>query len=68
MDIEIAKRAVKYLLIVFIVGVSTSYIVNDKLNYCEIIMISVVAGSIYAIVDMYSPSVSIKTVINKQAA
>lgn len=67
MDMEIAKRAVKYLLIVFIVAASTNYIVNDKLNYCEVIMISVVAGSIYAIVDMYSPSVNIKTVINKQA-
>jgi hypothetical protein len=61
---EILKRACKYLLIIFIVALSTDCLTNNKLNYCEITMVSVIAGSIYAIVDMYSPSVSTQTIIN----
>ena len=61
---EILKRASKYLLIIFIVALSIDCITDKKLNYYEITMISVIAGSIYSVVDMYSPSVSTKTIIN----
>ena len=57
---EITIRAIKYVIIAVMVALACVFIPqNSKLLNNEIIMISLVSSITYALLDMYSPSVSI---------
>ena len=54
---EIVKRAFKYILIAVAVAFAANNIPQNKLSSQEIVMISIVAACMFAIVDLYAPSV-----------
>ena len=54
---EIIKRAVKVILEGLAVAVAAKYIPNQPINIKEIIMIGFTAAMIFAILDMYAPSI-----------
>lgn len=56
---EIIKRAIKYLLEGAAVALAARYIPAEKINLSEISMIAFTAACVFAILDMYAPSVSI---------
>lgn len=54
---EILKRAVKYLVEGGAVAVACALIPSKSLNVEEIIMIAVTAAAVFALLDMYAPSI-----------
>ena len=56
---EIIKRAIKYLLEGAAVAIAARYIPAEKIDLKEIAMIAFTAACMFAILDMYAPSVSI---------
>ena len=54
---EILKRAIKYLVEGFAVAVAAYYIPRKKMNLQEIAMIAVSAAAMFAILDLYAPSI-----------
>tara|TARA_A100001015_G_C14968759_1_gene704191 strand:- start:83 stop:364 length:282 start_codon:yes stop_codon:yes gene_type:complete len=56
---EIIKRAIKYLLEGAAVALAARYIPAQKIDIKEISMIAFTAACMFAILDMYAPSVSI---------
>jgi hypothetical protein len=55
---EVLKRAVKYTLEGLAVAVAARYIPKETIEVREIIMIAITAACVFAILDMYAPSVS----------
>ena len=56
---EIIKRAIKYLLEGAAVAIAARYIPSEKMELDEISMIAFTAACVFAILDMYAPSISI---------
>ena len=56
---EVIKRAVKYLLEGAAVALAARYIPAEKINLEEIAMIAFTAACVFAILDMYAPSISV---------
>lgn len=56
---EIIKRAVKYLLEGGAVALAARYIPSEKIDVREIAAIAFTAACVFAILDMYAPSVSV---------
>jgi hypothetical protein len=56
---EIVKRIIKYLLEGIAVAVAARYIPSEKMDMNEICLIAFTAASVFAILDMYAPSVSV---------
>ena len=56
---EIIKRAIKYLLEGAAVALAARYIPSEKIDIKEIAMIAFTAACVFAILDMYAPSVSV---------
>lgn len=56
---EIIKRAIKYLLEGGAVALAARYIPTEKINVREIAMIAFTAACVFAILDMYAPSISV---------
>lgn len=56
---EIIKRAIKYLLEGAAVALAARYIPSEKIDLKEIAMIAFTAACVFAILDMYAPSISI---------
>lgn len=56
---EIIKRAVKYLLEGGAVALAARYIPSEKIDLREVAAIAFTAACVFAILDMYAPSVSI---------
>ena len=56
---EIIKRAIKYLLEGAAVAIAAGYIPSEKMELDEISMIAFTAACVFAILDMYAPSISI---------
>jgi len=61
--IEMFKRTFKYLIITLTVAFAANNIPKQKLDPKEILLISIVAGCVFAIIDMFAPSVSNTTVV-----
>ncbi len=58
---EVIRRALKYLIVGIAVALAANYIPQGtKLKFEEITMIAVTAAATFAILDMYTPSVSAK--------
>ena len=56
---EIVKRAIKYLLEGGAVALAARYIPSEKIDVREVAMIAFTAACVFAILDMYAPSVSV---------
>jgi hypothetical protein len=56
---EIIKRAVKYLLEGGAVALAARYIPAEKIDIREVAAIAFTAACVFAILDMYAPSVSV---------
>ena len=61
--IEIFKRTFKYLIITLSVAFASNNIPKQKLDQKEIMLISIIAGCVFAIIDMFATSVSNKTYV-----
>lgn len=61
---EVIRRTLKYLVLVIIVGFSAYSIPNTKMENKELLLISLIAGMTFCIVDTLSPS--IKIVVSKK--
>ena len=55
---EAIKRLIKYLLEGMAVAIAARYIPQNKMQLREVIMIAITAACVFAILDMYSPTVS----------
>lgn len=60
---EICKRSLKYLIIALVVAFAANNIPRNKIETREVVMIAVTAACIFAIVDMYAPTVSNNTTV-----
>tara|TARA_Y100000589_G_scaffold279800_1_gene275937 strand:+ start:1001 stop:1273 length:273 start_codon:yes stop_codon:yes gene_type:complete len=56
---EIIKRALKYLLEGAAVALAARYIPSEKIELNEVAGIAFTAACVFAILDMYAPSVSV---------
>lgn len=61
---EMSKRFIKYILITLLVGLGARYIPDLPMKNDEILIIGLIAGVSFAIIDMLSPSVEIKNLNN----
>jgi hypothetical protein len=57
-NIETCKRTLKYLVSFCIIALVTRYIPKNTLDNKEVIMIAMCSSIIYALLDIYAPSVS----------
>lgn len=55
---EIIKRSFKYLIVALGVAFAANNVPQNKIDIQEVIIISITASCIFAIVDMYAPSIS----------
>ena len=56
---EILKRLVKYALEGLAVALAAKYIPNQKLEIKEIVMLGLTAACVFAILDIFAPTVSL---------
>ena len=56
---EILKRSIKYLLEGSAVAIAARYIPSHKIDVKEISMIAFTAACVFAILDLYAPSISV---------
>ena len=56
---EVVKRAIKYLLEGAAVALAARYIPSEKIDMSEVAGIAFTAACVFAILDMYAPSVSV---------
>jgi hypothetical protein len=61
---EMIKRFIKYILITLIVGLGARYVPDLPMKNDEILIIGLVAGVSFAVIDMMSPSIEIKNLNN----
>ena len=61
---EVIRRTLKYLVLVIIVGFSVYSIPENKPDYKELLLITLIAGMTFCILDTLSPS--IKIVVSKK--
>ena len=54
---EVLKRAVKYLVEGLAVGAAAYFIPSKTMNMEEVLMIAVTAAAVFALLDMYAPSI-----------
>lgn len=59
-DSDKKKKIIKYLLFGLIVGIATRYIPRNTIQNKEIVMIGAIASISFGIIDMVSPSISLK--------
>jgi len=58
---EVLRRLVKYFILTLLVSYSAKMIIKAKVSNVEAIYIGVVAATIFAVLDMISPTIYIKT-------
>jgi hypothetical protein len=58
-DPEIKKKIVKYLIMTLLVSLSARYTTSLVLPNEEVIILGLIAGIIFAILDMFAPSISL---------
>ena len=62
---EIIRRIIKYVILVLVIGFACYSIPKNKIENIEIIYIMLVSGMIYNILDLVTPSISLKVIKNK---
>lgn len=55
------QKIMKYIFIFIVIFVSTKNIPNDPINDKEVFMIAMIGAITFAILDLVSPSITIKT-------
>jgi uncharacterized membrane protein (DUF485 family) len=58
---EVLRRLVKYFILTLLVAYSAKMIIKTKVSNIESFYIGVVAATIFAVLDMISPTIYIKT-------
>ena len=58
---EVLRRLVKYFILTLLVAYSAKMIIKSKVSTMEAFYIGVVASTIFAVLDMISPTIYIKT-------
>lgn len=58
---EVLRRLVKYFILTLLVSYSAKMIIKAKVSNVESFYIGVVAATIFAVLDMISPTIYIKT-------
>ena len=58
---EVLRRLVKYFILTLLVSYSAKMIIKAKVSNVEAFYIGVVAATIFAVLDMISPTIYIKT-------
>ena len=56
---EIFKRLIKYALEGLAVALAAKYIPNQKLNLQEIVMLGLTAACVFALLDIFAPTISL---------
>lgn len=56
---EIIKRTIKYLIEGIVVGAVAYFITKHRVDFKDVVMIGVTAAFVFAILDIYSPTVSL---------
>ena len=56
---EVLKRLVKYALEGLAVALAAKYIPNQQLNVQEIVMLGLTAACVFALLDIFAPTVSV---------
>ncbi|MBA42437.1 MAG: hypothetical protein CMF62_00320 [Magnetococcales bacterium] len=54
---EIAKRVIKYLVEWLAIAIAAKFIPNQNIDVVEIVMISLVGATTFALLDMFAPQV-----------
>ena len=57
---EVIRRLVKYLVLVLAVAFVTFSLLKNKASNFEVLLISLTGGFIYCLLDLVSPSISLK--------
>ena len=55
---EVVRRALKYLFEGLAVALAAYYVVGRRTRMEEIVLIAVTAASVYAVLDLYTPSIA----------
>ena len=58
---EVLRRLVKYLILTLLVAFSAKMIIKAKVSQMEAFYIGIVASTVFAVLDMISPTIYIKT-------
>ena len=58
---EVIRRLIKYVLVVIVVGFAAYSVPPCKLNTMEVSLIALSAASVFCVLDMTMPTISIKT-------
>ena len=58
---EVLKRLIKYALEGLAVALAAKYIPNQKLNIQEIVMLGLTAACVFALLDIFAPTISLAT-------
>jgi hypothetical protein len=58
-DPEVKKKIVKYLIMTLIVSLAARYTTSLILPNEDVIILGLIAGIIFAILDMYAPSINV---------
>jgi len=56
---EVIKRIFKYLIEALVIAIAAKYIPKQELKLNEIIMIAITGAAVFAILDLYSPTVRV---------
>ena len=58
---EVLRRLVKYLILTLLVAYSAKIIIKSRVSGVEAFYIGIVASTVFAVLDMISPTIYIKT-------
>lgn len=58
---EVLRRLVKYFILTLLVAYSAKMIIKSRVSSMEAFYIGIVASTIFAVLDMISPTIYIKT-------
>ena len=62
---EVIRRFIKYLVLVFVTGFAAYMVPQKKLEMMEVVWIAIIAGIIFTILDITTPSIKIHVQKNK---
>lgn len=58
---EVFRRFVKYFILTFLVAYSCKMVIKCKVSSTEAFYVGIVASTVFAVLDMVSPTIYIKT-------
>ena len=58
---EVFRRFIKYLILTLLVAYSCKMVIKSKVSSLEAFYVGIVASTVFAVLDMVSPTIYIKT-------